>query len=410
MHSLQRILTNPTYRAVAWIFTSLNIPVATWVLFVPTIKNKLELDDGQLGLALFGFSAGLLVAIPPSSWLFEKLGLGRLTYAATICFALAMTLPVIAPSYGLLFASLVLCGMFASLMDIGMNSMISELESRDGVNIMSAAHGFFSIGGVIGAGIGSLLLDAFAGPFVHMACVAGFLIITNTLAARHYFGMKTKAVDREDEGGFKFSLIKPLLGFTILSVIFMGSEGAIEHWSKLYLLDIVKLESDKIAGFGYVAFSATMTLGRFLGDGISTRIGPYNTILGGAVLAGSGFGLVLTAFFWPAMIGFALVGLGFSVIVPELFRLAGKQRAVTAAEGISVVAGMGYVGLLAGPAVLGFLSDFSSLWLSFAALLGGTVVAFLVTLLLKLRRGAKGEGSRLNEVQDLPSDILDGPR
>ena len=387
MHSLQRILANPTYRSVAWIFTSLNIPIATWVLYVPTIKDKLALDDGQLGVALFGFSAGLLAAIPPSSWLFEKLGLGRLTYAAVICYALVMTLPIIAPSYGLLFASLVVCGMFASLMDIGMNSMISELEARDDVNIMSAAHGFFSIGGVIGAGLGSLLLDAFTGPFMHMVCVAIFLIVTNTLAARHYFRIKTKAADRGDEGGFKFSLIKPLLGFTVLSVICMGSEGAIEHWSKLYLLDIVQLESDKIAGFGYVAFSATMTLGRFLGDGISGRIGPYNTILGGAVLAGTGFGLVLTTLFWPAMIGFSLVGLGFSVIVPELFRLAGKQRGVTAAEGISVVAGMGYVGLLAGPAVLGFLSDFSSLWFSFAALLGGTIVTFLVALLLKLRRG-----------------------
>lgn len=386
MDSLFRILSNRKYLAPAWIFTSLNIIISTWVLYVPHVKEKLDIDDGQLGVALFCLSAGLLTAIPPSSMLFRALGLGKLTFAAIVGLGFMMCLPIIAPSYLLLCLALFGAGMFASITDIGMNAIVSEVEARDGVNIMSAAHGFFSIGGVIGAGLGSLILSWFAAPVYHVLSVATFVLVTNGFFLANYMHLESRKADRGEGGTFNFSLIKPLLGFTVLAIIIMGSEGAIEHWSKLYLLDVVRISSDEVAGFGYVAFSATMTLGRFLGDGVSARFGPYKIIIAGTLIAAVGFGLVLVATLWPAMVGFSLVGLGFSVIVPELFRLAGRAKGISAAEGISVVAGMGYVGFLASPAVLGFLSDWSSLRLSFAALLGAAVFSAGLTFYLKLKR------------------------
>ena len=386
MTSLKKILTNPAYLAPAWLFTSLNIVISTWVLYVPSVKQNLGLDDGQVGVALFCFSGGLVAAIAPSSTLFKIFGLGRLTFVSVVMFAILMCLPAIAPTYLLLCAALFACGIFSSLLDIGMNSIISEIEVRDSVNIMSAAHGFFSIGGVIGAGLGSLLLGLFTSPVQHFLLVAVFIFVTNLIALRQYKSLKSRVADRGEGGKFKFSLIKPLLGFTVLAILIMGSEGAIEHWSKLYLLDVVNLSSDRVAGFGFVAFSAMMTLGRFFADGISERIGPYNIIIGGTAVASVGIALVLTATFWPAMIGFSLVGLGFSVIVPELFRLAGRAKGVSPAEGISVVAGIGYVGFLASPALLGFLSDLSSLRLSFTALLVATALSATIALVLKSRK------------------------
>ncbi|MEL7160863.1 MAG: MFS transporter, partial [Bacteroidota bacterium] len=150
-------------------------------------------------------------------------------------------------------------------------------------------------------------------------------------------------------------------------------------------LDVVGLTSDKVAGFGFVAFSVTMTLGRFLGDGISSRFGALTIIIGGTLVAAMGFGLTLTAAFGPAMVGFALVGLGFSVIIPELFRLAGRAEGVSSAEGISVVAGLGYVGFLASPALLGFLSNLASLRLSFTALLVSCLVSTGIAFFLRAR-------------------------
>ena len=130
-----------------------------------------------------------------------------------------------------------------------------------------------------------------------------------------------------------------------------------------------------------------------MGDGISERFGSLNIVIGGTLLAAAGFGLVLTAGFWPAMVGFMLVGCGFSVIIPELFRLAGRAKGVSAAEGISVVAGLGYAGFLASPALLGMLSDWSSLKLSFTALLVAALVAASIGGVLKARRRGANAGA-----------------
>jgi MFS family permease len=387
MHSLLLILRNKRYFSPVWLFASLNIVIGTWVLYLPTVKDKLGLEDGELGLAIFGFSCGMLTIIPFSSTLLKKFGMGRLSTISIILFAAAMCLPVIAPTFLTLCIALFCCGIFTSLTDIGMNAMVSELEQEDDVHFMSAAHGFFSLGGVIGAGIGSLVLflDVFSLPVYHSLSVAIFVLVTNLALSSAYWERKSTDVDRGEGGKFRFGLIKPLLGLTILSILIMGSEGAIEHWSKLYLLDVVKLESDWIAGLGYVVFSAMMTIGRFFGDGVSKRFGALTIIIGGSLLAAVGFGLVLTAIFWTTMAGFCLVGLGFSVIIPEIFRLAGQAKGVSSAEGISVVAGLGYAGFLASPALLGFLSDLSSLKLSFAALLVGALVAAGTGMILRAR-------------------------
>lgn len=385
MQSLRLILRNRRYFAPAWVFASLNIVVGTWALYIPTVKDKLVLDDGALGLALFAFSVGLLATIPVSALIIRWLGLGRTTLLAVCAFSAAMLGPLLAGSFLSLCILLFLAGTMASLTDIGMNALVSELEKADGRNFMSAAHGFFSMGGVIGAGIGSLIIGWFAAPVWHMLAVTVFVSGTNLYLCGAYRNILGAAADRE-AGGFKFGLLRPLLGLAVLSFLVMGSEGAIEHWSKLYMLDVVKIPSDQLAGFGFVAFSATMMLGRFWGDGISGRFGPLRIIMSGTLLAALGFLAVLSGVYGVALVGFALVGLGFSVVIPELFRLAGKAPGISSSEGIAVVAGLGYVGFLGSPALLGFLSGISGLRLSFAALLGFAVAAFLIAAYLK-RRG-----------------------
>ena len=384
MQSLGLILSNRRYLAPAWVFASLNIVIGTWALYIPSVKNKLGLDDGALGLALLAFSIGLLLTIPVSTFIIRSLGLGRTTIIALCAFCTAMSGPLLAFDFTSLCGLLFVAGTLTSLTDIGMNALVSELEKEDEQHFMSAAHGFFSMGGVIGAGVGSLILGWFAAPVWHMAAVAVFVISTNVYLCGAYWQRISAKVEQE-EGGFKLSLLRPLFGLAVLSFMIMGSEGAIEHWSTLYMLDVVKIPSDQLAGFGFVAFSTTMMLGRFWGDGISSRFGPLKIIMGGTLLASLGFVAVLSGTYGVALLGFALVGLGFSVIIPELFRLAGKTKGVSSSEGIAVVAGLGYVGFLGSPALLGFLSNISSLRLSFMVLLGFALGAFLIAGFLKRR-------------------------
>ena len=391
MNSLLLLLSRRRYFAPAWLFTSLNIVVGTWVLYLPQVRDRLALTEFEIGIALFCFSAGLLSMIPFAARIHGALGLGRGSFTAVLAFAAAMCLPVQMPTYVLLCVSLYVAGLAVSLLDIGMNALVSEIEQEDEGNFMSAAHGFFSLGGVIGAGVGTVLLDYFTVPAHHFYAVFAFILVTNGLLAGSYLGHRGKRRDVQEEGGFRLSLIKPLLGLTVLSMLIMGSEGAIEHWSKLYLLDVVRVADDQLAGYGFVAFSATMTLGRFLGDGISAHVGSYRLIIGGCLLAALGFGAALVANYASSMVGFALIGLGFSVIIPELFRVAGRARGISAAEGIAVVAGMGYVGFIASPALLGFLAEWQSLWTSFLALLVATGVAGGIATVLLFRRGRGGD-------------------
>ena len=376
MNSLRLLLTHRRYFAPAWVFASLNIVVGTWVLYLPAVRDRLGLTEAEIGLALFCFSAGLLSMIPFAARLLAAVGLGRGTFLALVGFATAMCLPVQMPTYLSLCGALYVAGLLVSLLDIGMNALVSEIEQEDDQNFMAAAHGFFSMGGVIGAGAGSVLLPYVAAPAYHFYGVLGFIVLTNGLLAASYLGHRGKRRAADDAGGkFKLSLLRPLLGLTVLSTIVMGSEGAVEHWSKLYLLDVVRVADDAVAGYGFVAFSAMMMVGRFLGDAISARVGSFRLIVGGTLLAAGGFGLTLVASFTFAMLGFALVGLGFSVIIPELFRVAGKTRGINPAEGIALVAGMGYVGFIASPALLGFIADWRSLWFSFLALMLGSLTA-----------------------------------
>ena len=202
------------------------------------------------------------------------------------------------------------------------------------------------------------------------------------LLAKAYWTIQGKKAEREQHS-FSLELLQPLLGLTLIAFLIMGSEGAIEHWSKLYLKEVVLIASERTAGLGFVLFSATMTLGRFFGDAVSKRFGATAIIIGGCLISMVGFLSILLAELTPSLVGFGLVGLGFSVIVPELFRLAGKTKGVSPAEGISFVAGFGYVGFLISPAFLGFLSKIDSLKLSFTALLVAAGVAMLVTLFLR---------------------------
>lgn len=380
MNSLLLILSRKRYFAPAWVFASLNIMIGTWVLYIPRIKDSLGLDDGEIGIALFFLGLGTLTSLTFASKIIKGLGVGKSTIFGICLFALLFLFPLMAPSYMLLCAALYFVGVASCFTDIAMNALVSDIETEDEVHIMSSSHGFFSIGGAIAAGVGYFIIDQIQMPVYHIAGAAVFVIVTNLILASNYIQIKTPVDD--SHGKINLGLLKPLFGLTIIGFIIMGSEGAIEQWSKLFLEDIVQVPSEKLAGMGFLMFSLFMAIGRFLGDGVSKRFGAIKIIIAGCVLALLGYGLVLTASTYMSIAGFAIIGLGFSVVIPELLRLAGKTKGISSADGISFVAGAGFVGFLASPPLMGFFADFSSLRLSFMVLGGATLLALIAAITL----------------------------
>lgn len=379
MKSLQLILSDRRYFAPVWVFASMNILIGTWVLYIPSIKIKFGLNDAEIGIALFSFSLGSLMAIPFAPMLNKSLGIGRATLLSILLLASSFILPLLAPTYWILCGSLWLAGLFLGFTDVSMNALVSHMEQKDQQFFMSAAHGFFSLGGVVGAGIGALLIGIFSLPAWHMATIAFLLIVSNLYLGGAYF-KEGKTTGGGSKSGFQWNQLWPLLGLALFAFIIMGNEGAVEHWSNLYLFDIVGV-SEREAGFGFIAFSLCMTIGRFLGDAISRSIGAIDTITYGSIIAFLGYLAILTTNFYLTILGFAIIGIGFSVIVPELFRLAGSTKGVPTSVGVSMVSGIGIIGFLLGPVVLGFISNETSLFYSYVLLASSVILALLILLL-----------------------------
>lgn len=380
MKAVLKIVSNPRYFAPLFVFASINILMGTWILYIPYVKNKLILNDAEIGLALFSFAIGALISIPFAPKIINRFGTGKITGIGILLFTVFYIFPILSTTYYQLCFALFIVGVFSSITNIAMNSLVAEIEREDQVNFMSTAHGFFSLGGVIGAGLGGIFLTFIEEPFIHFLIIIIFVSLVNLLFVRHYYSIKS-FIKKEKEQ-FSFSKFKPLLLLAFIGIIISGNEGAIEHWSSLFLKDRVHA-NDNTIGLGFLFFSFFMMLGRFFGDRISASIGSFKVLLYGFLIAFVGHLFVLTAQFIISIIGFSLLGIGFSVIFPELIRLASKSKTYTAPVAISFVSGIGFLGFLSAPVFMGYISKISNLSYSFGVLTASCCIAILLVFRLR---------------------------
>ena len=381
MKSLRLILTNPRYFGPAWVFASLNILFGTWAIYIPFVKEDLGIDKATLGIAIFFLSLGVFTIFPIASRIINYLGVGKATWIGAILICLTAMFPVMAPSFLSLVIALYFFGATNGLTDIAMNTLVTEIEKEDKQNFMSASHGFFSLGGVL-AGLGSFLIPILDNRILHMGIAVVVVFVVNYIFRKYYKDIVAAPIEKEP---FSFKNFKPLLLLGIVSFIVMGSEGAIVDWSGLFLKE-VSIAPEALWGAGFLGFQTLMTVGRFFGDAISARLGSVKIVAFGATIAILGYLLVLSTQMYLAILGFGLTGLGFSVIVPELFRIGGNVKGVESSQGVAFIAGTGYSGFLLGPVILGFIAEKFSLNLTFITLLSCSVVVLLATTVLRKQK------------------------
>lgn len=379
MKSLRLILSNVIYFAPSWVFLSINILIGTWILYIPFIKSKFDLNDAEIGFSLFFVALGLLISIPFIPIINKKKGVGKSTKIGIILLALAYNLPLVVTNYFLLCGALLFIGVFSGFTSISLNALTANIEREEQQNFMSAAHGFFSLGGFIGAGIGSIYISLFSNPIIHMLVVSSFIILSTFYLSKNYENVKGLEKEKSKNNATFFNSIKSLLVISIIAFIIMFNEGAVEHWSNLFLFDVIKVSESK-AGLGFILFSLTMTIGRFLGDGLSSKIGSMKTILYGCLIAFISYLFIISSNLYLSVSGFGFLGFGLSVIVPEVYRVAGKTKNLETSFAISIVSGIGFVGFLVGPVILGAISNWSNLVMSYVFLSVLMMVAFCLAL------------------------------
>ncbi len=390
MKNIFLIFTSRRHFAAAQLFLCLSLMFGTWVIYIPTIIDKLEMSKGDLGFALLFGAIGALFSLPFGKILVSKIGEGKLALIGTVLNAAAITLNFVAGSFYFLCFSLFLGGVFGGFLQIGINSVVSSIEKDEDISIMSSCHGFFSLGGIIASGIGTMLMILIGSPLLHILVMASLVILLQVFFAPLYLKLKKEKKKTEHSSRYSTSgLKKPIIwGLAIVAVSVMVSEGAIADWSALYMRDVA-LTGNNMVGLGYAGFSITMTLGRFLGDYFSRRFGAWQIIVSGLLISLVGFILVLTAHPIVTITGFLFIGLGFSVIVPEVYRLSTNIKGIDPSSGIAFMAGAGYFGFLAGPVTLGAIAEKSGLRISFMVLslliVFGTIVASLIRRAYRLR-------------------------
>ena len=337
--------------------------MATWVARIPFVQSHLGMSKGTLGVVLLGLSFGVLSALSLTGGLIARYGSPRVTLAGALGMGLMLPLLLLAPSAWALFVVLFVFSAFMSSMDVAMNEQAVLVEHQNGRVMMSSFHAFYSIGALTGSLISAGVADLDGFPPVLHAALAGLVFGGSMLLCYPHF---IPAIPEKERQPVAFRLPERavwLLGIMAFSAAV--AEGAMADWSGVYLIDIFRTDAG-FAALGYAAFSLTMTTGRLLGDAISNWRSPATIVRLSGLAAALG---LLVLVFSPnanlSIIGFAMVGLGLSNVIPLLYRAGGNIPGIPAGVGIAGVATIGYSASLIGPPVIGFVAELGTLRVSF---------------------------------------------
>jgi len=363
-------------RATRVIFFVTGFGNSAWAALVPFAKARAEISDGGLGLLLLCLGIGSIVTMPVSGALAARFGCRRVIAVAAV--VVAATLPFLATlsALPLLVVTLMVFGAGIGALDVAMNVQAIIVERASGRSMMSGFHGLFSVGGIAGAGGMAALLSCGASPLVATSCVSlGILLgLAGAVSRLLPYGSKNE--------GPAFAIphgIVLLIG--VLCFVLFLAEGAVLDWSAVFLTSVRHMITS-YAGLGYAAFATTMTIGRLAGDRIVDRLGPQRVVLFGGLCAAFGFVVTTAVPSWQVgLLGYALVGIGCSNIVPVLFSAVGRQSVMPENVAVPAITTLGYAGILAGPAAIGFIAQLTNLPTAFLIL-----AAMLVAVSLSGRK------------------------
>lgn len=325
--------------------------VSAWAPLVPYAKIRLGIEDGALGLLLLCLGAGSLLSMPLSGPAAARFGCRRVLVVTGT--AICLTLPFLAllSSPWSLGLFLFLFGASVGSLDCTINIQAVMVEKASGRAMMSGFHGLFSLGGIVGAGGVSLCLMLGLPPLevtlVVMLALGGALFRASGGFMSH----------GGEGGGPVFALPRGVVLFIgALCFVAFLTEGAMLDWSAVFLTSLRHLDPSR-AGLAYACFAGAMTAGRLTGDRIVQRFGPLAVVTVGGFLAAAGLGVAILFPSWAAGLwGFTLVGAGCSNIVPVLYTAAGRQNDMPDHIAVPAISTLGYAGILAGPAAIGFIA------------------------------------------------------
>lgn len=368
--------------AVFLVFAVFGICIATWAVHIPSVAERTAISAGTLGTMLLLLGAGALVGMQIAGPLVTRWGGARVALVGGVAMSSALALPLNAPTPTLLAAAMLVFGISSGIADVGMNARAVTVEQRAGKPIMSAFHAVFSVGSVVGSLVGAGMLAAAwsLGVSSVVVCIACLVLMAVTAPNLAGDGAERPAQpDRPVDAGSGLApkaKRRTLILLAAVAFLLYLAEGSAMDWSSLHAQEHLGA-SKALGALAFAAFVTAMTIGRFSADYVSAKKGAVWVLRYGGIAAAIGLAVVVASPALPlTIVGWLVLGIGLSGGVPLVFSAAGNVPGVTGTE-FSRVIGGGYIALLAGPALIGWLSELVTLNVALLLPLAGVLVAAL---------------------------------
>ena len=373
--------------AVAALFFVNGFITGAWAPQIPLLLPRHQITEFTLGLLILLIGLGAVAAMMFAGKLIAAYGSRQMALLFGALVAPILPLVVLAPNLYLLAPCLILMGGTLGCMDVSMNANAVEVEQRIGRAIMSSSHGFWSLGGFAGGGIGGLALARFGA--VEQALGVSVISFSVLIIAARFLWREpnARAAGAAKPKTAMFPEVPMLYVLGGMALFSMASEGSVLDWAALYVSKTLDAPLER-SGLAFALFAGTMAVMRFLGDSVRNRFGAVRTLRVSGLIAAAG---ILVAALAPtdivAIAGFAFAGLGVANMVPILFSAAGNHPGTSAGSGIATVTMIGYCGILLAPSVIGYAAETIGYRATYL-----TIVALLIVVVLMARQAVHADG------------------
>jgi MFS family permease len=341
---------------------------------LPDIQQMLKVNNSVFGMVLSSLYAGLFIGLTFASWLVASYGSKKVMIITCILSGLSLVFAGMFSSYGSAMLVLFLMGISRTIFNLSANTGAIEVQSLYDRPIIAGFHGVWSMACFVAGGIGQLMISYAVSPFFHFLSIAVFVCLSIGF-------LKNKKQGLSIEKGRRPFFVKPdryLFMLGLMALCTMLCEGAMFDWSVNYFEKVVHAKRNLLTA-GYLSFVIAMALGRLVGDKLIAEFGMFRLLFINGILLAIGFSIAAAfPLVIPAAMGFLLIGLGDSVMIPVIYLLATRSPKMAAAYSLSIVTFIGYTGFLIGPLLIGNISQYFGLPTAFYCL---SVVSLLIIIL-----------------------------
>ena len=363
-------------------FFSLGFATAAWAPLIPFAQQRLNLNHADFGLLLLCMGIGSMIAMPATGALVKRWGCRPLIALALMLLMVLLPSLTMWSSIVTMAVALFIFGSAAGCLGVAINLQAVVVEKHSVRALMSSFHGMCSLGGLTGAMLVTALLAVGLSPLMSTLSVVMILLVIGGVAIPSCLtSFEQDEKPLEDTTQAPKKLYRPdgiILLIGVMCFIAFLSEGAAMDWGGIYLTSKYQL-NPAFAGLAYTFFALSMTTGRFAGHILLKQWGEKNIVTYSAIGAAIGMAVIVTAPVWQVVVlGYALLGLGCSNIVPVMFSRVGRQNNMPKAAALSLVSTIAYTGSLSGPALIGLIGEWTGLS---TVLTGVAVLLFIIALL-----------------------------